>query len=147
MYIPGGDGAIIKMSDFQTAQDGHAILLVDDEPSIRLALSMLLEEEGYRVVTAGNGQEALSKLDEKRPDLIITDYMMPYLTGTQLIQAVRTKPGCDTIPILLMSAALPYDLNPDEVADAFFEKPADLSRLLAVIDQLINPVGKQQEAP
>lgn len=114
------------------------ILLVDDEPSILFTLAILLEEEGYRVGSAEHGREALDYLAEELPDLIITDHMMPYLTGVELIQAVRAQPAYASIPILFMSAALPPGINPREIADAFLQKPADLEELLSVIKQLIS---------
>jgi len=125
-----------------TALDGKAdqsmILLVDDEPGIRMMLSMLLEEEGYQVIAARDGREALEFLGERRPDLMITDYMMPHVTGAQLIAATRSMPGRDDVPILLMSAALPTHIDPDAMAVPFLSKPADFTQLLALIQQLID---------
>jgi len=100
-------------------------------------LTMLLEEEGYQVITAGDGREALTMLEDIRPDLIITDYMMPYVTGAQLIGAIRNLPAYADLPVLLMSAALPTYIDPDVMAIPFLSKPADLNHLLAVIEQLI----------
>ncbi|QJD60910.1 response regulator [Pseudomonas sp. gcc21] len=113
------------------------MLLVDDEPSILFTLAILLEEEGYRVLSADHGRDALDQLAEERPDLIITDYMMPYLTGAELISAVRAEPKYADIPVLIMSAALPAGIDPREIADAYLQKPADLDELLSVIKQLI----------
>ena len=114
------------------------ILLVDDEPSILFTLTMLLEEEGYRVITAENGREALDRLAEETPELIVTDHMMPDLTGIELIRAVRAQPTHEKLPILFMSAALPSDIDPRELADAYLQKPADLGTLLSVIRDLIS---------
>lgn len=113
------------------------ILLVDDEPSILFTLSLLLEEEGWQVMTAGHGREALDRLYQQRPDLIITDYMMPYVTGVELIAAIRAEPLWVDIPVLLMSAALPAGIDPTQLADAFLAKPASLEQLFAEISRLL----------
>ncbi|WP_218573007.1 response regulator [Pseudomonas sp. gcc21] len=125
------------MSHSQLTDKTLCILLVDDEPSILFTLAILLEEEGYRVLSADHGRDALDQLAEERPDLIITDYMMPYLTGAELISAVRAEPKYADIPVLIMSAALPAGIDPREIADAYLQKPADLDELLSVIKQLI----------
>lgn len=113
------------------------ILLVDDEPSLLVALELLLEEEGYWVVTAQHGRQALDRLGETIPDLIITDYMMPYLNGAELIEAVRAQPAWAHIPILLMSVALPRGVHPEELADAYLPKAFDLEQLYATVERLI----------
>ena len=125
------------MSHSQLTEKTPCILLVDDEPSILFTLAILLEEEGYRVISADHGRDALSRLAEELPDLIVTDFMMPYLTGAELIEAVRAEPKYACIPILIMSAALPASIDPRKIADAYLQKPADLDELLSVIKRLI----------
>lgn len=120
------------------ATEKGVILLVDDEPSLLVALELLLEEEGYRVVTAQHGRQALERLGEMTPDLIITDYMMPYLNGAELIEAVRAQPVWAHIPILLMSVALPLGVQPEKLADVFLPKAFDLEQLYATVGQLID---------
>lgn len=79
------------------------ILLVEDEFGIAGVLTALLEEEGYRVLSAANGRQALSRLAEVTPDLVITDVMMPLLDGAALGEALRASPAWKDIPIILMS--------------------------------------------
>ncbi|MGQ9364997.1 response regulator [Azospirillum sp. ST 5-10] len=100
------------------------ILLVEDEFGIAGALSVLLEDEGYRVFTAANGNQALDRLTEVVPDLVVTDLMMPLMDGAALGKALRATPTWKDIPILLMSAV------PEGAArqrfdgyDAFLRKP------------------------
>lgn len=138
--------AVTKMTVLDGKTGQLVILLVDDEPGIRMMLSMLLEEEGYQVITARDGREALKVLDEIRPDLMITDYMMPHVTGTQLITTFRSLPGCDGIPVLLMSAALPGHIDPGALAVPFMGKPADLGQLLALIEQLIERASRPADS-
>lgn len=120
------------------ALDKGLILLVDDEPGLIAALAMLLEEEGYRVITAQHGGEALERLREQRPDLVITDYMMPYLNGLELSRRLRAEPEWRAIPILLMSAALPGEVDSREYADAYLPKPTDLMELFEVVERLVS---------
>lgn len=117
------------------------ILFVEDEPGIRLVISMILEEEGYQVIEASDGREALKCLEEFRPDLVITDYMMPHLTGEQLIEAVRALPELFDVPILLMSAALPGRVDPDSLNVAFLPKPAPIEEFLCVVKELLARCG------
>lgn len=80
------------------------ILLVEDEFGIAGVLTVLLEDEGYRVLSAANGRQALSRLAEVRPDLVVTDFMMPLLDGAALGEALRADPALKDIPIIMMSA-------------------------------------------
>lgn len=112
-----------------------------------MMLSVLLEEQGYHVVTASDGSDALERLGFVDPQIIITDYMMPKLTGVQLISAIRKMPGKGGIPILLMSAALPPEIELSKVDVPFLYKPANIAYLLRLIDDLItgnHRIGSQQ---
>lgn len=130
--------AVAAMTTFNERPENLTqILLVEDEPGIRLVFSMILEEEGYKVTEASDGREALRCLEELQPDLVITDYMMPYLTGVQLIEAIRGLPKLPNIPILLMSAALPGRIDPESLNVAFLHKPAEIGQLLAVVRELL----------
>lgn len=79
------------------------ILVVDDEFAIALLLSTVLEDEGYRVFTAANGRQALQRLAENRPDLVISDLMMPLMDGASMARAIRDDPASAGIPIVMMS--------------------------------------------
>ncbi|QKT04997.1 response regulator [Ectothiorhodospiraceae bacterium 2226] len=122
------------------------MLLVEDEPGIRTSLSLLLELEGYRLSTADNGDAGLAHMDAERPDLVITDYMMPGLDGLAMIRAMRAIPALADVPVLLMSGALPADLDPLEVADAFLQKPARIDRLVHTIQLLLRTHGSEADS-
>jgi CheY-like chemotaxis protein len=79
------------------------ILVVDDEFGIALMLASTLEDEGYRVFTAANGRQGLERLAENRPDLIISDLMMPVMDGAAMSLALRENPDFRHIPIVMMS--------------------------------------------
>lgn len=109
------------------------VLLVDDDSAILVLLSELLEDEGYRVVTACDGQEALACVAAEQPDLILSDVMMPVLDGGSMCRALRADLRWHTLPVVLMSAAA----LPAEYADAghtaFLGKPIDLDLLVATL--------------
>jgi DNA-binding response OmpR family regulator len=80
------------------------ILVVDDEPSILLSLEFLMEQEGYDVRTATDGEEALQAVHEKLPDLILLDVMMPKRDGFEVCQTIRANPEWKEIRIIMLTA-------------------------------------------
>ena len=100
----------------------RTILVVDDDSSMRFLLKMLFESAGYQVVEAHHGAAALERVNENRPDLVVTDLMMPVMDGAQLIARLRSHPKTRSIPILATSARLGSGA---EVADAVLRKPFD----------------------
>ena len=98
------------------------ILIVDDDSSMRFLLKVLFESAGYEVVEAHHGAAALKRVNENRPDLVVTDLMMPVMDGAQLIALLRSDPKTESIPILATSARLSSGA---EVADAVLTKPFD----------------------
>jgi len=105
------------------------ILLVDDDPKILPPLRILLEAEGYRVLTVLNGKAAESITEVERPDLIVTDWMMPGVDGVALCRWLKADKATAAIPVLMLSAALPP--HPDErLWDVLLRKPAPIARLI-----------------
>ncbi|MCU0898996.1 MAG: phosphate regulon transcriptional regulator PhoB [Cypionkella sp.] len=80
------------------------VLLVEDEPAQREVLAYNLEAEGFRVVQAGNGEDALLLVDEDTPDIIILDWMMPELSGIEVCRRLKMRPETRAIPIIMLSA-------------------------------------------
>ncbi len=80
------------------------ILVADDEPNIVISLEYLLKREGYTVVVAHNGQEALDAMVAQRPDLVLLDVMMPVKTGFEVCQEVRASDAFKHIKILMLTA-------------------------------------------
>ena len=83
---------------------GHRILIVDDDPWILRMVSTLLEKKGFVVGTAGDGEEALRRAEQMKPDLIITDVMMPRLDGWGLVRTLRSRPDLAFIPVIFLTA-------------------------------------------
>ncbi|KFE66137.1 response regulator [Hyalangium minutum] len=114
------------------------VLLVDDEHAILDALSGILEDEGFRVVTASNGREALARLAEAVPDVALVDVMMPIMDGRELLREMQDEARWKRVPVVLMSAVPQAILERDAplaCAD-FFQKPFDLWKLLARLKEL-----------
>ncbi len=117
------------------------ILVVDDEPGIRLSVSDYLEMSGYSVVAAENGQKALEKLEAYHPHLIVTDITMPEMDGYELVRRVRQRPDFRLLPVVFLTARTEtqerirgYQLG----ADLYLPKPFDLEELGAVIRNLLD---------
>jgi CheY-like chemotaxis protein len=86
----------------------QTILLVDDEPMWLDAMRTVLKDEGYRTITVTSGEEALLKLQTRKPDLIMTDVRMPVMNGFDLYQKIREIPKLARVPIVFMSSIDDY---------------------------------------
>jgi len=114
------------------------VLVVDDEPAVRDALDRALRAEGYRVRTAGDGREALDRMAQEPPDVVVLDLLMPVMDGLEVARSLRA--AGDRTPILVLTAR---DSVADRVegldagADDYLVKPFALDELLARIRALL----------
>jgi CheY-like chemotaxis protein len=116
---------------------GPRVLLVDDEFSGAEVLGLILSGEGYHVTVAADGRQALARLDEAAPDLLVTDFMMPGMNGAQLVAALREMPLYRTLPVLLISGAPEAALRAYRVSyQRFLRKPFGLDEFLAAVGSL-----------
>jgi len=109
------------------------ILIADDDPVIQKLLAVNFEMEGYRVVTASDGAEALERIGSDHPDLAVLDVMMPRVDGLDVVRALRADPTTHSMPIILLSAkAQAVDINRglEAGADVYVTKPFDPAELL-----------------
>ena len=113
----------------------HHILLVEDNTDTRDSMAMLLELEGYAVVGAANGQEALDRLhDNGRPCLILLDLMMPVLDGWGFRAGQRSEPAIAGIPVIVLSADGSVSQKASSLgAVGYLRKPVEVSELLLMI--------------
>lgn len=111
------------------------ILIVDDELSILTLLDEVLQDEGFVVQRAQNGQQALALALVQPPDLIITDLMMPVMDGWMFAEQLRHHPTTATVPILLISAA--YKAQLSDRFTAVLPKPFAVDTLLDAIARLL----------
>jgi CheY-like chemotaxis protein len=114
------------------------ILVVDDEFGIGELLVALLEDDGHRVLTAMNGRHALERMAEFKPDLVISDLMMPLMDGGTLLRAMRDHPELNRVPFALM-CALPEPSIADRISgyDAFLRKPFKLAEVSALVSRML----------
>jgi len=112
------------------------VLIVEDDTSVRRLLELRLSVDGYVTNSAGDGAEALEVLAGWAPDVIVTDVMMPRLSGLSLCRAVRRDERTASIPIILLTARC-FDSDIQEVLDlggvAFINKPFDAESLNAAL--------------
>ena len=113
------------------------ILLVDDEPPIQTLLSYPLQKDGYEVVTAADGRQALERFEEITPDLVVLDVMMPRMDGLEVCRRLRAR---SPVPIIMLTAtASPIDrvVGLELGADDYIPKPCELRELVARIRSVL----------
>ena len=117
------------------------ILIVDDEPSIIVALQFLMEQNGYETLVAFSGEEAMEVVAQHRPDLILLDIMLPVVDGFEVCQRVREKADWKDIRIVLVTA-LDRESNVAKGlalgADAYVTKPVSLEELEGALEKAFN---------
>jgi CheY-like chemotaxis protein len=113
------------------------VLIVDDESSMRFLLKYVLESGGYEVVEAPNGVVALAQIAESRPDLVVTDMMMPGMGGAELIARLRSERETESIPVVVVSSQHAIS----SVADAVVTKPFEPDELLETVRVLARAGG------
>ena len=126
---------------------GKKILLADDDPDIIEVVSMLLEDEGYDLVTAKDGAEALEKIKREHPDLVILDLLMPNVDGFAVFSALRDPEyeRWSHIPVVVLTSVREevsnrrYELETGRKMEyaAYLEKPADPDELLETVSSLL----------
>ncbi|MEO0077998.1 MAG: response regulator [candidate division WOR-3 bacterium] len=132
-------------------ENGHkTILVVDDEEDIRLVLEARLTAAGFRVETAANGMEALSRIRSSPPDLIVLDLMLPGIDGFGICGMVKRDQRFSHIPIIMLTARVqPNDRKTSAKlgADAFIAKPFQAEELIRQIRQLLEPAREDGVDP
>ena len=124
------------MNAAQTTSSPLTVLVIEDHPDQRDLLAIVLQREGYRVVTASNGVEALEKLESENVQIALSDIMMPKMDGFELIKQVRSNPSLKSIYLILITARIQEGdrvRGLDLGADDYITKPFSFSELLARI--------------
>jgi two-component system, chemotaxis family, chemotaxis protein CheY len=111
----------------------YRMLIVDDDREVRETLRTALEDEGFTVAVAANGAEAMTKLEERRPRLVLLDLMMPIVDGWEVLDRMRADPSMDDVRICVCSARS----DPAEAqADFVLRKPFDVAAVMQVVDSV-----------
>lgn len=124
------------------------ILVVDDEPDIRDFLSSCLEDAGFQVETAIDGYDALEKIEQRTPDLMTLDLVMPRISGIKLMRRLRKDEKLKKIPVIIVTAHAKDELGKEDVKELYaeevksnpkhiMEKPITPSKLVAAIADIL----------
>lgn len=117
------------------------ILIADDESHVLRVVSLKLRDAGYQVLTAHDGQEALETAAREHPDLLITDYAMPRLSGLELCRKLRHDPSTADIPAIILTAR-GYHVEPRETEHSgilrTLDKPISPRHLLASVNAVLD---------
>jgi len=128
-----------------------SLLVVEDAPEVRQMLEQILRLNGYDVATAQNGIEALAAIQKQRPELIVTDILMPKMDGFSLIYRLRTDAKTRNIPVVFLTAtyvsADDKDFASTIGATRFLQKPIDTHDFLEIIVELLNQPKAEVPAP
>jgi len=123
-----------------------SVLLVDDDPSLRKLLSMHVEKEGFEARQASDGIDAVVKLRDELPTVIICDLEMPRMSGIEFVSVVRRR--YPSIPVIVLSGTIPNEFPADAKPDACFEKGAlHFRELLRILHDLAQISPNRAEYP
>lgn len=117
------------------------ILVVDDEPDVASLLTLMLKSQGYEVITAGDGQDALEKARSEKPNLIVLDIMLPKLDGYKVARMLKFDENFSHIPIIMVTAKVQEKdkkIGIETGADAYVTKPFDTTALLEKIKETLS---------
>ncbi len=122
------------------------ILVVDDEPSLRDLVELILKREKYEVATAADGKTALAMAEAFKPDLILLDIMLPDMSGHQVCKQLNTNKRIPTIMVTARHETIDKVLGLELGADDYVTKPFEIMELLARIKALLRRANKEEEA-
>jgi two-component system, OmpR family, phosphate regulon response regulator PhoB len=115
------------------------VLVVEDDPRVRELLTEVLSDEGYDVIPAANGEEALTTVTTVWPSLITLDLDLPGISGATILQALREQHETRELPVVIVSAKSHIAANVRELAQAVVSKPFELDDLIAIIRSFVPP--------
>jgi len=119
---------------------GKRVLVVDDEIHIVHVVAIKLRNNGYEVLSADNGAEAFELACKERPDIVVTDYQMPVMTGLELVEKLRQRQETKDIPVIMLTArsfAIPKEQQEDLRISGCLSKPFSPKELLGDIEDVL----------
>lgn len=129
-----------------TATQPDTVMVVEDEAAVSEMVVAALEDEGYRVLTARDGQDALQAVQREPPDAIVLDLRLPSVDGWQVVRWCRARPVTSATPIIVVSAVRDAVQDADIEPLVFVEKPFDLDVLLALVEDAVSSPGTNAAA-
>ena len=128
-------------SEAPPRQDASTVMVVDDALTVRELQRSIFEHAGYRVLVAANGEEALTRMSEERPDLVLTDIEMPVMDGFELTERIRAHPSLSTVPVIILTSRGSDESRRrglDAGADGYIVKSGfDQNALLSAVERLL----------
>jgi len=127
--------------------DSHTILIVDDDPAILMGLTLKIKRHGYQVITAKDGHEGIQKVKDNKPDLVLSDVMMPFPDGFEMRRILRQDEELASIPFIFLTARTDVQdrlRGFREGADDYILKPFNADEVLARIDAVIQRVEAER---
>jgi len=126
------------------------VLLVDDSKFLRVANERALSRAGFEVSTAADGEEALKVANDKHPDIILLDMMLPKLSGPEVLKALKQNPATQDIPVIVLTSLSQKNAEKliSEGAAAYFEKSGlelEKSSLAAAVEAVLKRVNREKE--
>jgi signal transduction histidine kinase len=139
---PFREGELVEKIQALLGEEKRSVLVVDDDPAVSESLRLQLEDKGFRVEVAHDGDEAIGRLETQVPDLVILDVIMPGKNGYEVLRWIRNDPKTSDLPVIILSAH-PLVGEHEELlhlgVDAHFEKSAGLSALYRKVDSVLRP--------
>jgi CheY-like chemotaxis protein len=133
----------------QKASQSYRILVADDEPEVVNLVRMVLEMEGYTVVDADDGEQAVTRVQTDRPDLILLDVRMPRLSGLSVLERLHEDPTTSAIPVIMLSVVTTYPEVQTALqrgAIAYLAKPFELREMSRLVTRILAMDSAQREA-
>ncbi|GEJ56309.1 response regulator [Anaeromyxobacter diazotrophicus] len=123
------------------------VLVVEDDPDLLSLVEMILRDAGHEVAVASDGLQALARVEERMPAVILLDMRMPVMNGWEFAREYRARYG-HPAPIVVVTAAEDARARAQEIgADAWLEKPFDLDDVVRMVDRFAAPPGGTAHAP
>ena len=140
--LPESEPVILRVEGSKLTR----VLLAEDDRALRRFLEVVLERAGYEVIPASDGLEAMKVALANQLDVVVTDAMMPNLSGHEFCRFLRNSPALRHLPIIMLSALERKDMSNDaEQADAFLAKPVSGETLIDCIEKLVARKREQAE--
>ncbi len=124
------------------------LLVVEDEPDISALVAYHLARDGYRVRTTADGREALEIIEREKPELVVLDLMLPGMSGLELLKALRSKPGLETLPVILLTARREEEDRIEGLrlgADDYVPKPFSPEELVLRVGAVLRRTKQPQQ--
>jgi CheY-like chemotaxis protein len=141
---PGGSGSG-GTAPARGAELRPAVLIVEDDGDVAATIDEIVQEGGYRAIRAGNGREALARLEEETPALMLIDLFMPIMNGAELLKVIKKSPKLSAIPRVIMTAANDQMIGVREDVTVLY-KPVDFDALTQILHRYCDPNSRARRA-